>query len=153
MNPKKFFKNNLFSFVISTAFMAALCAVAFVFSVKAGMFSSVLLVCYLVYVFVYVYFGSGDAKTLMAGKSLASHTYDFISEMNCGAFMRFRRCYIMVHYALGDAVFRFKIKNRRNLAGQSAPGCFLLDIRALKEQAKEKPSNLKHRKKRWGLPR
>ncbi|MDD4125185.1 MAG: DHH family phosphoesterase [Eubacteriales bacterium] len=82
MNPKKFFKNNLFSFVISTAFMAALCAVAFVFNTKAGMFSSVLLACYLVYVFVYVYFGSGDAKNLMAGKSLASHTFDFISEMS-----------------------------------------------------------------------
>lgn len=82
MNPKHFIKNNLFSFVISTAFMAALCAIAFVYSAKAGIFSSILLACYLVYVFIFVYFGSGDAKNLLAGKSLAAHTFDFISGMN-----------------------------------------------------------------------
>lgn len=82
MNPKHFFKNNLFSFVISTAFMASLCAIAFVFNTKAGVFSTILFGCYLIYVIIYVYFGSGDAKNLLAGKSLAAHTFDFISEMS-----------------------------------------------------------------------
>ena len=79
MNPKNFFKNNLFAFIISVAFMIAFCVIAMLFNVKAGIMSCVLLLCYLLYVFIYLYFGSGDVKNNLAGKSLASHTFDFIS--------------------------------------------------------------------------
>ena len=79
MNPKNFFKNNLFAFIISIAFMIAFCVVALLFNVKAGVLSCVLLLCYLLYVLIYLYFGNGDVKNNLAGKSLASHTFDFIS--------------------------------------------------------------------------
>lgn len=79
MNPKNFFKNNLFAFIISIAFMVALSVIALLFNVKAGIMCCVLLLLYVLYVFIYLYFGSGDVKNNMAGKSLASHTFDFIS--------------------------------------------------------------------------
>lgn len=82
INPKRFLKNHLFSFIVSTAFMAAICAVAFVFDVRGGIFSAAIFSLYLVYIFVYFYFGSGDAKNLLAGKSLASQTFHFIAEMD-----------------------------------------------------------------------
>ena len=82
MNPIKLFKNKAFSLILSIAFMIAFCIIAFVFSTKAGVLSSVLFVCYLIYALVYSYFGSGDVKNNLAGKSLASHTFDFISDMN-----------------------------------------------------------------------
>lgn len=82
MKFKDFIKNNLFSFTISTIFMAALCIVAFVFNTRAGIVSAVLFVCYIAYVIIYAYFGSGNVKNALAGKSLASHTFDFITNMD-----------------------------------------------------------------------
>ena len=82
MNLKKLFKNNIFMLVLSIAFMIAFCIIAFVYNVKAGILSSILFVCYIVYVLIYSYFSSGEIKNNLAGKSLASHTFDFISDMN-----------------------------------------------------------------------
>ena len=82
MNPRKFFKNKAFSLILSIAFMLAFCIIAFVFSTKAGILSGILFACYIIYALIYSYFGSGDVKNNLAGKSLASHTFDFISDMD-----------------------------------------------------------------------
>ena len=82
MNPRRFFKNKAFSLILSIAFMLAFCIIAFVFSTKAGILSGILFACYIVYALIYSYFGSGDVKNNLAGKSLASHTFDFISDMD-----------------------------------------------------------------------
>ena len=82
MSLKKLLKNNVFMLVLSIAFMIALCIIAFVYSVKAGIISTILFICYIIYVMIYSYFGSGEIKNNLAGKSLASHTFNFISDMN-----------------------------------------------------------------------
>ncbi|MFA6730552.1 MAG: DHH family phosphoesterase [Eubacteriales bacterium] len=81
MKSKNLLRQNLFTFVISAAFMAALCAIAFVFSARAGVFSLAVVFCYIVYAFTYTYFGSEDAKKHLAGKSLASHTFDLLASL------------------------------------------------------------------------
>lgn len=138
MNPKHFFKNNLFSFVISTAFMASLCAIAFVFNTKAGVFSTILFGCYLIYVIIYVYFGSGDAKNLLAGKSLAAHTFDFISEMSLPVLLCDGTGAISWYNAALESLYSdYKIKIGENVSTMGDGVVTVDKFNELKEQGKK----------------
>lgn len=138
MNPKHFFKNNLFSFVISTAFMASLCAIAFVFNTKAGVFSTILFGCYLIYVIIYVYFGSGDAKNLLAGKSLAAHTFDFISEMSLPVLLCDGTGAISWYNAALESLYSdYKIKIGENVSTMGDGVVTIDKFNELKEQGKK----------------
>lgn len=138
MNPKHFFKNNLFSFVISTAFMASLCAIAFVFNTKAGVFSTILFGCYLIYVIIYVYFGSGDAKNLLAGKSLAAHTFNFISEMSLPVLLCDGTGAISWYNAALESLYSdYKIKIGENVSTMGDGVVTVDKFNELKEQGKK----------------